>query len=1037
MLMKNKILSKAYGGVTEARRKLYGLGLPRQWKVITSTLLLLFTFAIGQMWGHTFSSANIVAGNVVQDNVTVTGTATSTTNVSQYYKVGSTKYAADVVQVKGKCNGGTLEGITDYIEIKASANCYLNSPIVVRGSSNGTTTDKNLAVLGWNGDAANNNITYYEQHLFQGYDQTSLEATDVTITFTVPLKTIRIYAQSKVKDGALNSSGTQKGAGSAVNILQVTATAGYFVTINPNGGAYASTPSGWSYDNVNKKYTKYVASGSFSAPDGLSKGTDVLSWKDNHDNDITFPVSINKDTIFVAQWATSSCNEPTTAFANGSYTVDGTPLTLSSLISDSQGEGTISYSVKDANGTGASIAAGVFTATTAGTATVTATQAADATNGYCQKVMEATITVLAAGAVEYNISYADTKGATNSNPAKYTKGTGIAEFAALADVTDFHFTGWSPASISAEATGAQEITAQWVAAYNVTFSYGTGGGTVPTSFQKWEGAKFNLPGQGSMTAPSGKVFDGWKVSGTKYAANAEYTMGNAAVEFVAQWKNVPTTIFHWRSNISSNPSLDQVISATGGSLTTRSYKTSSKGSFQTQSVSSYVAGTPDDMKANSGKSGIKCNNNDVYLKLALSSGKLKSGDTIWICGYGTIKMYKSITLGSGYNDQITSLTMSGTGTNTFGVNTTACVIPQVENEDVEYDSLCLTRNSNGYLAAIKIVRPAEKEVKSTVNTLTDVKVNGTSIAAGDLATLVSTHSLALDDAEATAPKITFNKHTVITYVDDTQKVTDTPIEETAADNGAGKWAASTTIDAVTYTVTLNIATGYHVTYKANGGDGIMTDANLYAAGDEVIVLDNAFTAPAANKKFNGWTSSPVVTISGEGKFEMPASDVELSAVWTEFFTITYKDGDETLDTEDVFVGGTPAGLSPAPTKPLYVFGGWVNDVEEDVDITAITTATTVYVKWNKAYVPQGTNYVFENTATLGTAPNAITVTKDNNKNSIAANSRIDNMWLSAMDVKLEDGTYSGSGDDFKGWKINTSGATIRFFVENDSNCNGW
>ena len=50
MLMKNKFLSKAYGGVTEARHKLYGLELPRQWKVITSTLLLLFTFAIGNVW---------------------------------------------------------------------------------------------------------------------------------------------------------------------------------------------------------------------------------------------------------------------------------------------------------------------------------------------------------------------------------------------------------------------------------------------------------------------------------------------------------------------------------------------------------------------------------------------------------------------------------------------------------------------------------------------------------------------------------------------------------------------------------------------------------------------------------------------------------------------------------------------------------------------------------------------------------------------------------------------------------------------------
>ena len=52
--MKNNFLSKAYGGVTVARHKLNGLGLPRQWKVITSTLLLLFTFAIGNVFGTDF-----------------------------------------------------------------------------------------------------------------------------------------------------------------------------------------------------------------------------------------------------------------------------------------------------------------------------------------------------------------------------------------------------------------------------------------------------------------------------------------------------------------------------------------------------------------------------------------------------------------------------------------------------------------------------------------------------------------------------------------------------------------------------------------------------------------------------------------------------------------------------------------------------------------------------------------------------------------------------------------------------------------------
>ncbi len=67
--MKDKFLSKAYGGVTEARRKLYGLGLPRQWKVITSTLLLLFTFAIGNVWGQTLIE--------VDDMETTSGSGTS------------------------------------------------------------------------------------------------------------------------------------------------------------------------------------------------------------------------------------------------------------------------------------------------------------------------------------------------------------------------------------------------------------------------------------------------------------------------------------------------------------------------------------------------------------------------------------------------------------------------------------------------------------------------------------------------------------------------------------------------------------------------------------------------------------------------------------------------------------------------------------------------------------------------------------------------------------------------------------------------
>ena len=75
----------------------------------------------------------------------------------------------------------------------------------------------------------------------------------------------------------------------------------YTVTINPNGGSYASTPDGWTYSAG--VYSKSIASGtSFSAPDGLTKSTDELSWKDGSNNNVTFPVTISSDITFVAQW---------------------------------------------------------------------------------------------------------------------------------------------------------------------------------------------------------------------------------------------------------------------------------------------------------------------------------------------------------------------------------------------------------------------------------------------------------------------------------------------------------------------------------------------------------------------------------------------------------------------------------------------------------------------------------------------------------------------------------------------------------------
>ena len=552
------------------------------------------------------------------------------------------------------------------------------------------------------------------------------------------------------------------------------------------------------------------------------------------------------------------------------------------------------------------------------------------------------IEVTPSAAPKHDITYTNLKGADNStNPTQYTEGIGVASFEPLADVIDFHFTGWSPASIADDATTNQTIEAQWVATYDVTFSAGIGTGTVPAAFQKWDGATFNLPGQGSMTHAT-KVFDGWKANGTGdiLAADAEYTMGNAPIEFVAQWKSVPVTIFHWKSN-TGTINIDESNGTTIGGTTTLRTADPNK-SWGNESVT-YDGSVADDMKGETSGKELKPGGNANYLELTLTSGTFQEGDAIYVTGYNNwafLTSTENISSTTSF-DVANVVTGSGKGSAVTG----SATIPAGIDATTIY-----ARRANGSssgIAAIKVTRVV-KDILSTVNTLTDVKIGESSISAANLATLVSEHSLSLNDAEASAPTITFNQHTVITYEDYSTKTTDTPILVVASDNGAGKWTASATIDAVTYTVILDIASGHSVIYNANGGSGTMTDANLYAEGDEVTVLENIFTAPAANQKFNGWSSSPSVTIS-EGKFEMPASDVTLSAQWKEFFTITYMDESVTLGTEEVFVDNTPVGLSPAPTKPLSFLIGWKDALGADIDITTLNADATVYAKWEKAF----------------------------------------------------------------------------------------
>lgn len=71
---------------------------------------------------------------------------------------------------------------------------------------------------------------------------------------------------------------------------------------------------------------------------------------------------------------------------------------------------------------------------------------------------------------------------------------------------------------------------------------------------------------------------------------------------------------------------------------------------------------------------------------------------------------------------------------------------------------------------------------------------------------------------------------------------------------------------------------YTVTYNNGGGSGTITDSNSpYEAGDEVTVKENTFTK--SGYTFTAWSYSPSVSVT-DGKFEMPSSNVVITATWT-------------------------------------------------------------------------------------------------------------------------------------------------------------
>ena len=148
----------------------------------------------------------------------------------------------------------------------------------------------------------------------------------------------------------------------------------------------------------------------------------------------------------------STGTDPTITFNDGNYTIGGAALNLSTLFS-SNSSGDVTYTVKNANGTGASISGISFTATTAGTCTVQAAQAAS--GSYNSKTVTATITVSNAP-IDVTLYYQGTSETKNNQPNPYTLPTTGVYVANACDA--WTFDGWYGSSYAKSTTKPTYIT---------------------------------------------------------------------------------------------------------------------------------------------------------------------------------------------------------------------------------------------------------------------------------------------------------------------------------------------------------------------------------------------------------------------------------------------------------------------------------------------------------------------------------------------------------------------------------------------------
>ena len=137
--------------------------------------------------------------------------------------------------------------------------------------------------------------------------------------------------------------------------------------------------------------------------------------------------------------------------------------------------------------------------------------------------------------------------------------------------------------------------------------------------------------------------------------------------------------------------------------------------------------------------------------------------------------------------------------------------------------------------------------------------------------------------------------------------------------------------------TVHLAKYYSIMYRANGGTGDEMVQDGYI-DKNVTIYDNEFTPPEG-KRFASWNTLPNGngTTYNPGDTHIIKNSFNLYAQWEDAtYTVTFKDGDDIVDTQTVENGA--GATAPNISKPGYTLS-W------DKDFSHITENTTVNAVW--------------------------------------------------------------------------------------------